>query len=115
MQNVVFMGPSEHGHDVSPPEILTLPFLRKSPCKVPPFPYIYYHGYVGTFFRGRPLLCGGDTQSKGPQKTCFSINNGAWEKIFPMKQHRTFAAAVVLEEGFWVTGEEFHGFFFMDF
>ena len=87
-----------------PTETFNLPSFTKSDCTVPDLPIKWRDGssYVGGLTAEGPMICGYIKQ----QSSCYRLaSNGTWEGVGGMRMTlRQHAAAVRLEDGWWVTG-----------
>jgi len=87
-----------------PSESFNLPAFTKSDCTVPDLPYEWRDGnsYVGGMTAEGPMICGQIQK----QSSCYRLaRNGTWQEVGWMKMSlRQHAAAVRLEDGWWVTG-----------
>ena len=102
--DVLFIGPGIRGSR-GESEVRYLPSFTRATCTLPVFPHGYYWGYVSTLSPDGPLLCGGRHSGGRYQSSCYLLaRNGSWVTSPQMKEARGWAAAVQMEEGWWVTG-----------
>ena len=101
--DLLFIGPVVGSDGES--EVLSLPSLTIAPwCTTPVFPRRDHHGYVGGLSPDGPLLCGG-YHGRRFRSSCYLLaKNGSWVPSTQMKEKRHGAAAVQMENGWWVTG-----------
>ena len=88
-------------------EVLHLPSFTKANCTPPVFQdgeYSYY-SYVGKLTPEGPLLCGGTYKGERQSSCHLLTRSGNWEEVQGMNMVRHGAAAVEIDEGWWVTGK----------
>ena len=109
---VLFIGPGMEG-EKGKLETLNVRSLTKSGCNpAPPFPGgDDCEGYVATLTANGTLLCGGRHHFDS-QSSCWLLDTtGAWREVEGMTTVRIRAAAVELDEGWWVTGRRVESLF----
>ena len=90
-------------------EILELPSLELSSCKIPKFPVFGTEGYVMGNVESGVLACGGKEQGLLLYTACFLFSNGRWlssllDETPSMNDKRHSAVSAHLGDAFWVTG-----------
>ena len=98
--DALFIGPG--GGDS---KVLGVPSFQLTNCSPPVFPYSDdYSSYVARLTDAGPMFCGGRING-GSSSACYLLGtNGTWVETKHMNSPRSSPAAVVVDGGWWVTG-----------